>query len=117
MPDFFSHSDALLVTLSSNPIFSYTIPGKIQSYLACGKPIIAAIDGEGARIVKESGSGISVGSGDYKSLAKAARTLSEMNKKDILKKGKLARIFYENNFNRFNLISQIEDIIIKNKTL
>ncbi|MDP3771521.1 MAG: hypothetical protein Q8R16_04425 [bacterium] len=48
MARFFALADVLLVTLKRNPIFSLTMPGKIQSYLACAKPIIAAVDGEGA---------------------------------------------------------------------
>ena len=83
MPEYFSHADVLLVTLSSNPIFSLTIPGKIQSYLACGKPIIAALDGEGAKIINKSRSGISVGAENYKKLANAVLTFSKMSNKEI----------------------------------
>jgi colanic acid biosynthesis glycosyl transferase WcaI len=57
MPRFFSLADGLLVTLRSSPVFSFTVPSKVQSYLACGRPIIASLDGEGARIIKNSGSG------------------------------------------------------------
>ena len=45
MPNFFALSDVLLVTLKKEPIFALTIPSKVQSYLACAKPIIAALDG------------------------------------------------------------------------
>ena len=58
MPKFFSHSDALLVSLKKNKIFSLTIPAKVQSYLACGKPIIASIDGYGAKIVVDAKCGV-----------------------------------------------------------
>ena len=50
MPGFFSHADALLVSLKRDPVFSSTIPSKIQSYLASGRPIIAMLDGEGAKL-------------------------------------------------------------------
>src|SRR5262249_27745719 len=55
MPRLFAQADVLLATLRREPIFAYTIPSKIQSYLACGRPIIAAMDGEGGRIVREAG--------------------------------------------------------------
>ena len=58
MPRYFALADALLVTLKRDPIFSLTIPGKLQSYLACGRPVVAALDGEGARVIKESGTGL-----------------------------------------------------------
>jgi glycosyltransferase involved in cell wall biosynthesis len=59
MPLFFAHADAMLVSLRRNDIFALTVPYKVQSYMACGKPIIAALDGEGARIVREAGAGVS----------------------------------------------------------
>ncbi|MGZ5165537.1 MAG: glycosyltransferase family 4 protein, partial [Burkholderiales bacterium] len=55
MPAFFGHADALLVTLRSDSIFSLTVPSKVQTYLACGKPILAALNGEGAAILEQSG--------------------------------------------------------------
>ena len=58
MPYFFSHADAMLVSLQDTPIFALTIPSKLQSYLACGKPVIASIAGEGADIVRAAGAGI-----------------------------------------------------------
>ena len=47
MPNFFACADALVITLKKADIFSYTIPGKLQSYLACGRPIIGSLDGIG----------------------------------------------------------------------
>ena len=57
MPYFFSCADALIVSLKKDRIFSLTIPSKLQSYLACGKPILASLDGEGAKVVTESKAG------------------------------------------------------------
>ena len=54
MPSFFASADALLVSLKDTKIFSMTIPGKLQSYLASGKPIIASLNGIGSKIIKES---------------------------------------------------------------
>ena len=57
MNDFFYHTDALFVSLNDEPIFSYTIPNKVQSYLAAGKPIIASLSGAGKEIINTSNSG------------------------------------------------------------
>lgn len=57
MPQIFEHSSALLVSLRDEEIFSYTIPSKVQAYLAAGKPIIASLQGEGARVIEEAGAG------------------------------------------------------------
>src|SRR3546814_17986280 len=57
MPQIYSRASGLLVTLKRDEILSYTIPSKVQAYLAAGKPTIAALDGEGARIVEEAKEG------------------------------------------------------------
>ena len=41
MPEFFQQADVLLVSLKNAPVFSMTIPGKLQAYLMAGKPILA----------------------------------------------------------------------------
>lgn len=57
MPQIYEHSSALLVSLRDEETFSYTIPSKVQAYLAAGKPIIASLRGEGARVIEEAGAG------------------------------------------------------------
>lgn len=54
MPILYEKADAMLVTLASDPVLSLTLPGKVQSYMAVGKPIIGAIDGETMAIIKEA---------------------------------------------------------------
>lgn len=71
MPFFFAHADAMLVSLKKNDIFAMTVPYKMQCYMACGKPIIASLDGEGARIVQEAGAGVTAPSQSPQELARA----------------------------------------------
>jgi len=65
----FKNSGCLLAILKSDEIFTYTIPGKIQAYLSSGMPIIASLNGEGARIVEASGSGLTCAAEDSAALA------------------------------------------------
>src|SRR5690606_19352372 len=51
-------AQALLVSLRRAEIFAQTVPAKVQSYLAAGRPIIASLDGEGARVVLDVGAGL-----------------------------------------------------------
>lgn len=53
-------ADTLLVNLKDDPLFSITIPSKIQTYLAVGRPIIAGVRGNAAELIKESGAGVIV---------------------------------------------------------
>ena len=67
-----------LFTLADQMIFSRTVPNKIQAYMASGRPIIACLNGEGARLVVESGSGIAVPAENAEALAEAIINLFEM---------------------------------------
>jgi glycosyltransferase involved in cell wall biosynthesis len=113
MPHFFACANALLVTLKKKKIFSLTIPSKVQSYLACGKPIVGALDGEGAKVILESKSGLVAPSGDYKQLANKIFEIYEMNNQQRLELGKNARTHYEENFEREKLIDNLIDLVKK----
>jgi len=113
MPHFFSCADALLVTLKKSRIFSLTIPSKVQSYLACGKPIIAGLNGEGAKVIKESNSGVVASSGNSEKLMEAILKLYNMPLKEREKLGRNARNYYEDNFEREKLLDKLLDIFKK----
>lgn len=110
MPKFFSHADALLVSLKKDRIFSLTIPAKVQSYLACGKPIIASIDGEGARIVQEAQCGVTAAAENALALSKAIKDLMGLDQKTRLEMGKNARAYYDKEFDRELLLERLEQI-------
>jgi glycosyltransferase involved in cell wall biosynthesis len=111
--DISAKSDALLVSLRPDPVFALTVPGKIQSYLACGKPIIASLDGEGAELVKESGAGIACPAGDANALAEAVRTLAAMPCAEREKMGAQGLKFCRENFTRARLVDSLEGWIME----
>jgi glycosyltransferase involved in cell wall biosynthesis len=108
MPSFFSLADVLLVTLKQDPVFAITIPSKVQSYLACGRPIVAALDGEGARVIHESGAGVSVPSGDAAALAGAVLSMYGMAKAELEKLGQLSRAYSQAHFERNLLLDRLD---------
>ena len=110
MPKFFSHADALLVSLKKNKIFSLTIPAKIQSYLACGKPIIASIDGEGAKIVIDAKCGVTSPAEDSLKLSEAIKELMALGKSKRSEMGNNGRAYYEKEFERDGLLKRLEVI-------
>lgn len=107
MPRFFSLADVLLVTLKSERIFSLTIPSKVQSYLACAKPILAAIDGEGARIIEESGGGMAAPAGDARALAEKVLTMYQQPKAVLAEMGKDGEKYFKIHFERNSLINRL----------
>ncbi len=98
MPEIFMRSEALLVTLRKEEIFSYTIPSKIQAYLASGRPIIAALDGEGAKVVKNAGAGLTCGAEDVDGLVNCIECLSNMTDVEKQKMSKVGRNYYLEHF-------------------
>ena len=110
MPKFFSHADALLVSLKKDKIFSLTIPAKVQSYLACGKPIIASIDGEGAKIITDAKCGVVSPAEDSISLSKKIKELIALDKFKHSEMGDNARTYYEKEFDRDCLLEKLEVI-------
>ena len=111
MPEFFASADALLVSLKKTKIFSMTIPGKLQSYLACGRPIIASLDGIGAEIIKESYCGYVSPSEDYEGLAKSIISFNNSTEEKRINFGNNARQYFEKEFERDKLLLKLIDII------
>lgn len=108
MPRYFSLADVMLVTLKKEPIFSLTIPSKIQSYLACAKPMVAALDGEGARIIEESKAGIATPSGEPEKLANSVLTMYKMSAKERQVMGECGRRYFESHFEREMLLKRLD---------
>jgi len=108
MPRYFAAADALLVTLKADPVFALTIPSKVQSYLACARPIIGALDGEGADVIQRAGAGLVVGAADAVGLAKAVLSLHAMSAEDRNIMGKRGRDYFENEFSPQLLINKLE---------
>ena len=112
MPSILSRADVLLVTLKDHPIFNYTIPSKIQAYLAVGKPIVACLNGEGARvIVKEAKAGIACPAEDPSELAEAVSQLYGMSVEDRRILGENGKRYFKEHFDMDLLVDKLVDIM------
>jgi colanic acid biosynthesis glycosyl transferase WcaI len=111
MPSFFAAAGAMLVSLKRDPIFAMTIPGKVQAYLASGRPIVGMLDGEGGRVIEESGAGLVAASGDSTGLARAVRRLAEMSATDRAAMGSRGREYATKEFGRDRLLLQLEEFM------
>lgn len=111
MPKYFSMSDGLIVTLKNEEILKVTLPAKVQSYMAAGKPIIGALSGEGNRIIKESKCGFSCEAEDYKGLCENVVKLYNMSDNERENIGKRGKSFFENNFSRKKLLNELDKFL------
>jgi glycosyltransferase involved in cell wall biosynthesis len=115
MPSYFAHADVLLATLRREPIFAYTIPSKIQSYIACGRPVIAALEGEGGRIIRDAGAGWAVPPEDPKALADAVLTAQGCAKSELEVMGRKGEAWFREHFEREKLLSRLEGYLSEMK--
>ena len=110
MPYYYVKADAMLVTLTADPFISLTLPGKVQTYLAVGKPIIGAAFGEIPNVIKEAQCGYCAKAGDPYGLAQAIRCFIENKNKEQL--GKNARLYYEQHFTRKMFMDKLEQELL-----
>jgi glycosyltransferase involved in cell wall biosynthesis len=108
MPRFYTLADVMLVTLRKEPIFALTIPSKVQSYLSGGKPVIAALDGEGARIIEESGAGLTCPAEDAESLAKAVLEMYRKSPSERQAMGDRGLSYFHAHFESGMLLDRLE---------
>jgi glycosyltransferase involved in cell wall biosynthesis len=107
MPGLMQKAGALLVTLADEPIFAMTVPNKVQAYMGAGRPILACLNGEGARLVAEAQAGLSVPAQDAKALAVAVLRLYQMPAEDRARLGANGRRFFKAHFDHDTLVDEL----------
>lgn len=98
MPGIFAQSSALLLTLARNDILTQTVPSKLQAYLAAGRPIIACLDGEGARVVELAQAGVACPAEDAERLAAVVTVLQATAPERLDTMGRAARRYYREHY-------------------
>ena len=94
---FLQAADALLVHLKADPLFTVTIPGKTQAYMAMGKPILVAVPGDATDLVRQAGCGIEATPENAGSIAAAAVRLAALSNDELRLMGDRAKAFYKAN--------------------
>lgn len=111
VPEFLKNADAALLILKPNPIFEMTIPAKLQTYLACGVPIMGCVSGEGKRIIQESQAGIVGEDISIESLVEVCKKFIELGNCELEKYKVKAYNYGVNHFDKKILIDRLEKIM------
>lgn len=111
MSSLFQRSGALLVSLNDELIFAQTIPSKIQAYLAAGKPIIAALNGEGARVALESGAAVAVPAEQAVPLAQAIRDVYALSAERRQEMGSSGSAYFRANFEMGQQVERLTELL------
>ena len=115
MPRYFAMADAMLLTMFDNPFVSLTLPRKAQTYMAEGKPIIGAANGEISHVIEEAACGFCANAEDPQGLADAV--LKFLQYPDKLQLGYNARAYYERNFSRQKFMDRLEAALMDKELL
>lgn len=111
MPRFYDMADAMIVTLSDDELISYTLPGKVQSYMAAGKAILGCANGEAAAVIEEADCGKCAPAADENELARLADEMASGN--DFTRMGENARQYYRDHFTKKDHIDRIEKMLAR----
>ena len=113
IPSYYRKADAMLLTLKKTdlPHLKATIPGRLQSYMAAGKPVLGMID-EGARsLIETADCGYCVSAGESEALAQLIRKVVNMDRKELEQKGLNGRQYFESHFTKDHCMNNLEKII------
>jgi colanic acid biosynthesis glycosyl transferase WcaI len=91
MSRLYSLADVLLLSLRDDPLFRITIPQKTLVYLACGKPVLAAVGGDAADVVVQAGAGLACPPGNADMMAQTVRRLVSMPRAELQRMGENGR--------------------------
>ena len=110
MPYFFSLADIMLLTLKDEHIFSLTIPSKVQSYLAFGKPIASMINGIGNKVINDANCGYTANAGNAEKLAENIIKAYNAPKETLVELGSNGRLYYMKEFDKGAIIDKLERV-------
>jgi glycosyltransferase involved in cell wall biosynthesis len=112
MPALIARADASLLTLKKEPIFAITVPNRLQSYMACGKPILASIDGEAAGIISAAKCGLVAPAGDLCEFISIVEKFMETSSEERVIWGDNARAYFLKNFERNKILDQLDELLL-----
>ena len=111
MPAFFAKAGAMLVSLKRDDAMALTLPAKVQSYLAAGRPVLGSIDGEGARVIEDAGAGLAAPASDSHALAGIVRRMKNLPAADRAEMGERGQRYSAANFGRERCVSELERVL------
>ena len=110
MPYYYALADMMVVTLRRDPVLSSTLPGKVQSYLCAGKPVVGAVDGEAANVIAAAGCGLCGPAEDAGALAGNICVMAEDPEK-LAQWGRQGRAYYQQHFRKKAFMDQLEQTL------
>lgn len=100
MPAYYSRADAMVATFANSPILGYTLPRKIQSYMAAGKPVIGTVTGEARRVLDDAKCGFCCEAEDVLGLVECCRKMASLSSEERAVLGERAEKYCNDHYSR-----------------
>lgn len=111
IPYYLAWCDVAFISFADNPLFEMTIPAKLQSYMACGMPILAVAGGETKRVIEEAGCGYCCRLGDVIATASAIAKFIRKEKQVTCNMSQAALQYFRKHFDKNELLDEIEQYV------
>jgi glycosyltransferase involved in cell wall biosynthesis len=111
MPALFALANVLLVHLVRDPLYELTVPSKTYTYLAAGKAILMGVSGDGARLIEETGAGLTCPPEDPAAMAAAVLRLRAMPPAELGRFGAAGRAAFERDYRQELLLDRYEALL------
>lgn len=113
IPKYYANADMAFITLKKNLISDQILPAKLQSYFACGIPILGCADGEIKKVIEESEAGFCVSSGNVEKLKEKIQECMKLGEDELQLMRKKAIEFHNENYNQQVLLDKFEEEVLK----
>ena len=107
IPAYHTMAGALFAALAKSDDLGLTVPAKITSYMAAGRPVLVAADGEAARAVQSAGCGLACAAGDEEALCRNLVRLADMPAEARAALGKAGRSYFRAHYRRSLLLQRL----------
>lgn len=113
MPAFHAKADAMFLSLkpSKLPHLAATVPARLQTYMAAGKPVFAMIDGSAAELINEADCGFAVAAGDAEGFCNNIRDQVLAERNLYKEKGENGRKYFLDHFTKNECMNHLETIL------
>ena len=111
MPLYYGLSDALAISFMDDPVIGYTLPRKMQTYLAAAKPVLGSVTGEAARVIEEARCGLYCKPEAPEAFAELCRTFAASSQDQRREWSENARVYYDGHYSRDLFFDRLEELL------
>ncbi len=108
VPFLLAEADVAFISFADDELFAKTIPAKLQSYMACGMPIVASAKGETARVIAEAGCGMCSEIGNAEALAENIIKMRDLGRERLNEMGDNALVYNRVHFDKKTLMDEMD---------